>query len=295
MEESYTVAAVARRIGVAQSTLRTWDRRYGLGPSSHSSGTHRRYSPIDLVVLINMRRLITSGVAPRDAAVIAKNADQEIKVSELRVEVRDQIQLVESIIRAAFQLDSEYIFKILRQDLSENGVIQCWQSVIVPVLIEVGLRWEKTGEGIEVEHLLTEIIKTLFTVSSPGAGIEEFKAKNSRPVLLACVGEEVHSLALHALAAALAEREISSTFLGPRTPLAAICNLVNKSAPPALFLWAQLRINGDVKFFQDLPKVRPAPKVILGGPGWNTENIGQSVMATNLQGACDEIEQAIGA
>ena len=27
------VAAVARRLGVAPATLRTWDRRYGLGPS----------------------------------------------------------------------------------------------------------------------------------------------------------------------------------------------------------------------------------------------------------------------
>src|SRR5699024_777713 len=29
-----TVAAVAARLGVAASTLRTWDRRYGLGPSA---------------------------------------------------------------------------------------------------------------------------------------------------------------------------------------------------------------------------------------------------------------------
>ncbi len=33
-----TVAAVARRLGVAPATLRTWDRRYGLGPSEHTPG-----------------------------------------------------------------------------------------------------------------------------------------------------------------------------------------------------------------------------------------------------------------
>ena len=36
------VAAVARRLGVAPATLRTWDRRYGLGPSVHAPGAHRR-------------------------------------------------------------------------------------------------------------------------------------------------------------------------------------------------------------------------------------------------------------
>ena len=50
-EPPLTVAAVARRLGVAPATLRTWDRRYGLGPSDHNSGQHRRYSTSDLAKL----------------------------------------------------------------------------------------------------------------------------------------------------------------------------------------------------------------------------------------------------
>ncbi|MSW39326.1 MAG: MerR family transcriptional regulator, partial [Actinobacteria bacterium] len=46
-----SVAAVAQRIGVAPATLRTWDRRYGLGPSSHTQGSHRRYSRQDVARL----------------------------------------------------------------------------------------------------------------------------------------------------------------------------------------------------------------------------------------------------
>ena len=46
-----TVAAVARRLGVAPATLRTWDRRYGLGPGTHLAGSHRRYSAEDLARL----------------------------------------------------------------------------------------------------------------------------------------------------------------------------------------------------------------------------------------------------
>src|SRR3954451_20486310 len=66
-----TVAAVARRLGVAPSTLRTWDRRYDLGPSAHTAGSHRRYSPEDLARLVVMRRLTLEGVPPADAARIA--------------------------------------------------------------------------------------------------------------------------------------------------------------------------------------------------------------------------------
>lgn len=69
------VAAVARRLGVAPATLRTWDRRYGLGPSDHSAGAHRRYSNDDVARLMVMRRLALEGVAPVDAARAALAVD----------------------------------------------------------------------------------------------------------------------------------------------------------------------------------------------------------------------------
>ena len=69
------VAAVARRLGVAPATLRTWDRRYGLGPSEHSAGAHRRYSATDVERLLVMRRLTLDGVAPAESARIALAAD----------------------------------------------------------------------------------------------------------------------------------------------------------------------------------------------------------------------------
>jgi len=65
------VAAVARRLGVAPATLRTWDRRYGLGPTLHSAGSHRRYSRSDIARLETMRRLVLDGVPPADAARLA--------------------------------------------------------------------------------------------------------------------------------------------------------------------------------------------------------------------------------
>ncbi len=71
------VAAVARRLGVAPATLRTWDRRYGLGPSGRTAGSHRRYTPEDVARLMVMRRLTLEGVAPVDAAQAALDTDVE--------------------------------------------------------------------------------------------------------------------------------------------------------------------------------------------------------------------------
>ena len=93
VEEKLTVAAVARRIGVAPATLRTWARRYGLGPSDHQEGEHRRYCPADLAKLTMMRRLIVAGVSPADAAEQAKNFKGQVKISKFvrEIEVREEV------------------------------------------------------------------------------------------------------------------------------------------------------------------------------------------------------------
>ena len=55
------------------STLRTWDRRYGLGPG-HTEGRHRRYAGEDVERLTRMQELVRNGVATADAARAAQSA-----------------------------------------------------------------------------------------------------------------------------------------------------------------------------------------------------------------------------
>ena len=73
-----TVSAVARRLGVAPPRSRAWARRYGLGPSSHVAGAHRRYSGQDVARLDLMRRMVDAGVSPGDAARAARSATAEM-------------------------------------------------------------------------------------------------------------------------------------------------------------------------------------------------------------------------
>jgi len=290
-EDLLSVSAVARRLGVAPATLRTWARRYGIGPSEHEAGSHRKYCPSDLAKLTVMRRLISAGVAPADAAEQAKDHEGEVIIEEFTSLCRECDETINAIFNAAEALDSLFVETMLRNEISENGIINAWQEVFVPVLIQVGAAWEKSGKGIEVEHMLTEILKRVLRESTS----EIVAPVNTRPVLLASVGEELHSLALHALAAALAERGIETHFLGARTPVEAISSMVSRFAPPAVFLWAQLPVNGDPKFVAALPAVRPAPRVIIGGPGWNPDKCQNAHFVGSLALAVDEIALAVGA
>lgn len=285
-----TVAAVARRLGVAPATLRTWDRRYGLGPSSHEAGEHRRYCPLDVAKLMLMRRLISTGVSPCDAAKAAKNYRGTGGVKKLNYEFKARGDLVVAMHRAAKHYDKAFIESSLRRDLAKHGVVSSWSEVIAPLLFLIGRDWEETGKGVDVEHLLTEVLIGLLRES-----VDEIKRPhNAHPVLLASVGEELHCLAVHALAAALAERKIETYFLGSRTPIDALHGMVTRAAPPAIFLWAQLWQNADVKFFMDIPAIRPAPRIVLGGPGWDRTACSGVIFVEDLAQACLEIERAVG-
>ena len=66
-----SISGAARRLGVATATLRSWERRYGLMPSLHTPGGHRRYGSEDLARLQVMHRLVRAGVPAAEAARVA--------------------------------------------------------------------------------------------------------------------------------------------------------------------------------------------------------------------------------
>jgi len=290
-EEKLTVAAVARRIGVAPATLRTWDRRYGLGPSDHEEGEHRRYCPNDLAKLTMMRRLIVAGVTPADAAEQAKSCKTMVPLKKIVKEFEVREEVVDALYKALQALDGVFVETTLAHEIDTYGVEGAWSDVIVPVLFLIGEEWENNQKGIEVEHLFSEILKR----TMHNRVVELKKPINPRPVLLAAVGEELHSLPVYALAAALCERNIQTSVLGARTPLVALSAMVTRCAPPAIFLWAQLPKNAESKYWNEIPAIRPAPRIVVGDPGWDAISCDEVVRAEGLEQACEEITQALGA
>lgn len=275
-----SVATVARRIGVAPATLRTWDRRYGIGPSNHDSGQNRLYSLSDVARLELMRNLVVQGLSPAKAAAVA--VAKEIEPARLRVEVDRNLQLAEDLlpdnvhqlaspenivrglIRAANMLDQESCNKIVSDQLEQKGVLWSWDRVLVPALQNVGQKWEQTGQGIEVEHLLVEVIESQLRFIS--TSIDE--AVNARPILLACSAHELHTLPIHAIAAGLAENDIASRILGARLPAESLMAAVKKIGPSAVVVWSQTRGTAEPEIWTQIKSQRPNPMLVAAGPGW---------------------------
>ena len=313
-----TVASVARRLGVAPATLRTWDRRYGLGPSERTAGTHRRYTALDVARLDLMRRLVNAGAPPGEAARAALRADVaagegladldhpsatvDADLDPLLDEIGgphgggDVIALptaapaVRGLARAATSLDSIACTQIVRDTIERRGVVWTWDNLLVPVLVGVGRRWEDTGRGVEVEHVLSEAE----TAALSGVAVRLRGAVNPRPVLLACADEEMHSLPLFAVAAALAERRIAARVLGARVPHGALVAAIRRTGPSAVLVLAHLETPAGAESLAALPVLGPAPVVLAAGPGWGAELPPGVLRVTDLVDAVARISHAMG-
>ena len=142
-DEALSAGAVARRLGVAVTTLRTWHQRYGLGPSHHVPGHHRRYTPEDLARLEIMRRLTAEGVAPAEAAALgparaadvppATGADGRPAPASapdggLAIPVGRAGPAARGLARAAMRLDATAMRDILERAVADHGVVSTWDD-----------------------------------------------------------------------------------------------------------------------------------------------------------------------
>ncbi|PWK69526.1 B12 binding protein [Streptomyces sp. CG 926] len=283
-----TTGAVARRLGVAPTTLRSWDRRYGIGPAAREDGRHRRWTAGDIAVLQEMCRLTASGVPPAEAARAARAGSPTAPAAPATASpaparqpgsgnglpLGDVRQECRGLGRAAVRLDSPTMDEMLGSLIGEYGLVTTWEEVMVPTLHAVGRKWETSGDQyVEVEHLLSWHVSTALRRVSIGA-LSGPRA-SAPPILLACVPGEQHTLPLEALAAGLAELGLPARMFGAAVPPEALVQAVRRTGPGAVVLWAQARSTAHHALARHVADTawgvkgaRARTTVLLAGPGW---------------------------
>ncbi|MEO6999029.1 MAG: MerR family transcriptional regulator [Terracoccus sp.] len=303
-ELAWPVGAVAERLGVSASTLRSWDRRHGIGPTSRTDGRHRRYSESDIRRVMLMARLTAHGIPAQAAAAALDEMDDEAVAERLqgglsapgpmrndaavasalhassgaRSSVRSTSQtapgasdgalpatrMIDSIVSTATALDGQGLSALYRQSLRQHAVADAWSDIFVPALSRIGELWADGGVGVEVEHLASELLQTELRGVSRANRLQLV----GPPVVLANADNEMHHLPLLALEAGLAGHSVASLFLGPRLPTESLIDALVQTKPRVLFLWASLARRHREPLWDGLHTVDWPLAVVIGGPGW---------------------------
>lgn len=217
---SYPIGAVSRLTGVEPETLRMWERRYGLAPSTRSGGGHRLYSESDVNVLRAVKALLDTGM--RIGAVAALPAEQILSEAR-RVQgaarpaplLQDQPQLLEQILQAALLLDTDRAAELLdRPRLLADGP-QVARTIYTPLMHLVGERWADGALPVGVEHFTEKLVSTrllsIFHSLPDGHGPR---------ALAACPPGERHEGGLLGAAIELRAAGFGVTLLGADLPVA---------------------------------------------------------------------------
>lgn len=249
------VTAAARRLGLSASTLRSWERRYGLGPSLRTPGGHRRYSAADLAALQRLRQLIAAGMA---TATAARAVSPRAPRGGHGPGPRDPAGRLAASVDG---LDAGRALRTAERVVAERGPGAAWTEVFAPLLRRLGERWGTTGEGVEREHVASDAIGQALTGYTRRARL----AAGSCALLAVAAPGEGHVLPLQALAAALAEHAVPAQVL-TALPVPALHAAVDALRPAVLLVWAHSAETADSRVPDGL--VGRVPAVYVGGPGW---------------------------
>ncbi len=210
--------------GVPASTLRSWERRYGVPAPHRTEKGHRVYDDHSIARVRRLRALVEAGVAPAQAATMVAG---ERHADPPSPDLDPYRLLCDRILAAIDAFDPDRLEAEVRRALLLGGSVDVYERVMVPVLHALGERWEDGGDAMAQEHLTTEVLRSvaqdLFRLSQP-----------ARPVgraILACWADEQHVLPLYGIAFRLAQRGFRSFMLGARTPPAVLAAAVRRLAP----------------------------------------------------------------
>lgn len=236
------IGALSTATGVPTETIRTWERRYGVPVASRTDGGHRLYpaSAIDHLRLIS--RALEQGVRASQATRLDLAQLRDLTATDGRsgprlrlvdpgsspspaaagVHVEPSILADGGGYLACFQAMSRFdrprLDAILSLHLDRLGVIEFMETLLRPLLFEIGDAWARGDISEAHEHFASEAIHDLLAETWRRAPVPA-----EAPIaLLTTLPGEHHDLGLHMAAVVAVRAGCRLVFLGRSTPLKSI-------------------------------------------------------------------------
>lgn len=262
---TWGVGAVSERLGIAASTLRTWERRYGIGPTHRTAGGHRRYTEQDIDRAEMVRRLVSRGVAAQDASRVVSDLDDDEVRAAIRQEHSTPVDAwcedhIDDLIRLALDADEQRLDETVNRLVGRPVFLSVWTEVLSPFLARLAAEEAVGSLSAEAENLAT----TALLRALQGARPDDDGASESCDVLLVTDCSLEESLPVLALEAGLRERHAEVRFIGPEHAQAEARRHISDAAPRSAVVWSSTP--HDWTWLQDA-----GIPLIVAAPSWPHE------------------------
>ena len=234
---TWGVGAVSSRLNVTASTLRTWERRYGVGPSFRTQGGHRRYTERDIDRVELMRRLLSRGVSAQDAARVARSLerdDVELALSDEERESAGVTPVEADLLAAVVTGDRDELSRLFASVLRQSPVTAVWRDVLSPTLRRMT---SETVSGAVPADAASAASELLVRELHALVAFERLPDTGHTHILFARSLPAVEAIPLLVLEAALVQAGMSIHTVGPELDGRAVAALAMRMRPDLLLTW----------------------------------------------------------
>lgn len=208
----YTIKHAAQQVGVGVSTLRAWERRYGVGSPQRSDAGYRLYDDDAIRALRTMNSLILAGWPVRAAAEEVSRRHARAARPDDRADPAASGE--HSLVRAAETLDPDTLAAVLDAGFARDSFETAVDTWLLPGLREVGVAWASGRLSVAAEHSVAAGVTRRLSAAYDATGPPP---SGPRAVIGLPPGAR-HDLGLMAFATALRRRGVRTTYLGADVP-----------------------------------------------------------------------------
>lgn len=259
---SYPIRAVAQMTGLTIDTLRAWERRYeAVTPRRVERG--RVYSDHDVARLRKLAELVDRGhaigtVAGLPSADLARLIDRQKGPAASPAGTTADLSTL-------FSAVERYDLTGIEATLSRHALVltpsDLIDAVVLPLMSEIGRRWETRKLRPAHEHLVSAIVRSVLggllrSLGRPGA--------KTRIVFATLAGER-HELGLLSAAVLAASGGAGVIYLGPDLPSADIFHAAKIARADAVILAATSSNGTALDALRALSRALPKTPIGVGG------------------------------
>ena len=228
VDESYPIRTVAEITGVNAVTLRAWERRYGLIKPSRTPKGHRLYSRRDIQLIQEILDRLSQGMS---ISQITRQILESGSVTDA-ADTDTWGQYSRRMIQAIERFDEHTLDAVYNDAMSLYPVDIVTAKLIMPLLEELGERWENQTGSIAEEHFFSVYLRNKL-----GARFHHQNLKNNGPKLIvACLPGEHHEFGVLLFALTAHSKGFQIILLGSDLPAEELIHVADRTDSQAVVL-----------------------------------------------------------
>jgi len=234
MATGIPIRQLSELTGVAATTLRAWERRYGLLNPQRTNKGHRLYSQDDIALVNNVVTQLQGGMSISEAARRQREPDEnQPQPPSIPSSHRHQWSIFQRRLLHAIELfDEAKLDACYNEALSQYPFGLVSEALIIPTLTSLGDRWQQRPHGIAEEHFFSVYLRNKL-----GARLHhETSRKHGSRLLIACLPGEFHEIGVLLFTIEVLGHGYRPLYLGANAPLATLPGVANKIGAEAILL-----------------------------------------------------------